>query len=339
MSPLARALVTGGSGFLGSHIAGALSEAGWQVRLLDLIAPSEPLQEGQEFVVADVRDAGAVRRAVDGCEVVVDNAALVPISRSSRAEFRSVNVEGCRATLDAAGAEGAYVVHISSSSIYGVPAELPVTERTPVRPFEPYGESKAEAERLVQRQRERGLVVASLRSRALLGRGRLGLFELLFSRIRAGRRVPLFGNGGNVLQMCDARDFATAVLAAVARRANDDYNIGAAEYSTVRADVGALINRVGSGSRLQPIPVWAIRAAIAPLRISGRSPITEWHLRSFHAPFCAALDKAQAELGWRPSHTNVDALLAAYKHYLAGAAGGSAHSRPLRGAFARAARG
>jgi hypothetical protein len=85
--------------------------------------------------------------------------------------------------------------------------------------------------------------------------------------------------------------------------------------------------------------VWAIRAAVAPLRIAGRSPLTEWHLTAFDTPFYASLDREEAELGWRPVHSNVDALLNAYEHYLAGEAGGSPHSRPLRGALARAARG
>ena len=58
-----------------------------------------------------------------------------------------MNVDGSRLTLDAAEAAGAYVLHISSSAIYGVPSELPVTTETPLTPFEPYGRSKAEAER------------------------------------------------------------------------------------------------------------------------------------------------------------------------------------------------
>ena len=98
----------------------------------------------------------------DGCDVLVDNAALVPVTRASEVEYRWVNLEGCRATLDAAAEEGAYVLHISSSAIYGVPRELPVTTETPFAAFEPYGRSKAEAERLVEARRADGLVVGSL---------------------------------------------------------------------------------------------------------------------------------------------------------------------------------
>ena len=130
-----RALVTGGAGFLGFHLAQGLTEAGWAVRIVDVHEPAGPLPEGQEFLHADVRDGDAMRRAAEGCEVVVDNAALVPVTRSTPEGFRSVNVEGCRATLDAARAAGAYVVHVSSSAIYGRPRAMPVTEDTPLEPF------------------------------------------------------------------------------------------------------------------------------------------------------------------------------------------------------------
>ncbi|HEU0023950.1 MAG TPA: NAD-dependent epimerase/dehydratase family protein, partial [Thermoleophilaceae bacterium] len=160
-----RALVTGGAGFTGSHIADTLAEAGWSVRTLDVNPPAPGRGPSHEFVQADTRDAAAMREAVRGCEVVVENAALVPITRSSPAEYRSVNVDGCRTTLDAAEAEGAYVVRLSSCSIYGIPRVVPAPVDTPFAPFEPYGRSKAEAERLVAERRRAGLAISSFRPR------------------------------------------------------------------------------------------------------------------------------------------------------------------------------
>jgi nucleoside-diphosphate-sugar epimerase len=333
-----RALVTGGTGFLGRHLAEALEHAGFGVRLVDIDPPAD---REREVVLADVRDAEAMRRAAADCEVVVDNAALVPVTRASPAEYRSVNVDGCRATLDAAAAAGAYVLHISSSAIFGVPERVPVRADAPLAPFEPYGESKAAAERLVHARREAGLIVGSLRPRTLLGEGRLGLFDVIFSRISRGRRVPMFGGGNNRVQMCDVEDFCAAALGAIRRTANGDYNIGSAGYGTVREDLQALIDRVGSRSRLQPVPAWAIRAILQPLEAVGRSPFNEWHWRSAPAPFFFDISLACEELGWKPQRTNVDALENAYRHYLrgAGATGTSAHRRPLRGALARLLRG
>lgn len=335
-----KALITGGAGFLGSRLAAALGEAGHDVRLLDRHPP-----EGDggdfDFVLGDLRDPTLMTQAVEGCDVVVDNAALVPVTRASEAEFRSVNVEGCRVTLEAARAASAYVLHISSSAIYGVPVELPVTERTPLAPFEPYGRSKAEADRLVAREREKGLVASSLRPRTLLGPGRLGLFDLIFARVRSGKSVPLFGRGRNRVQMCDVSDFCAGCLAAIERRASGDYNLGATRFGTAREDIEALIAHAGTGSRVQPLPASALAVLLAGLDRIGLSPFTRWHWRSAPAAFYFDVSKARAELDWEPARSNAEALCAAYDHWLEhdGEVGASAHRRPLAGALAGALRG
>jgi len=321
------------------NVANVMSDAGWDVLLLDVAGPAGELPPRQEWRHGDIRDARAMRDAVRGCDVVIDNAALVPVTRSTLAEFRSVNVGGCAVTLDAAREVGAYAVHISSSSIYGLADHMPVREDTPFAPFEEYGRSKAEAEGVVRARREGGQAVASLRARALLGRGRLGLFELIFSRIRSNHLVPMFGRGGNVLQMCDARDFAAAVLACVDQTASGDYNVGSAVYGTVREDLEAFMQRIGSRSRLVPIPTTAIRAALRPLDFVGLSPFTAWHWYASGATFYCSIDKAREELGWEPQYTNVDALERAYEEFLVGTDGASPHSRPLAGPVARLLRG
>lgn len=329
-----RALVTGGSGFLGAHLADALAGAGFEVRTIDIV----PAPEGaHEFRRVDVRDAGGVRDAVDGCEVVVDNAALVPISRVPAERYREVNVGGCRNVLDAAQAEGAYVLHVSSTSIYGVPERLPVTRETPLRPFEDYGRSKAEAERLVESRRSAGFPIASMRTRALMGAGRLGVFDLIFSRVRSGKRVPVLG-AGNQVQMCHVEDFCSAALAAIERRSNGTYNICAGDIGpSLGADLEGMIERVGSNARVVPVPVWVGRALLPPLAALRLVPLTPWHWRGAPASFVADIDDAKRELGWRPAYSNVDALVDAYENFVRSPKGGSeaAHRRPLAGPLAR----
>ena len=329
------ALVTGGSGFLGAHLADALAEGGYDVATLDVVPP--PAGAPHEVLRADVRDGDAVRAAVRGRDVVVDNAALVPISRVSAERYREVNVGGCRNVLDAAEAEGAYVLHVSSTSIYGVPERLPVTRDTPLRPFEPYGRSKAEAERLVESRRSESFPIASMRTRALLGPGRLGVFDLIFSRIRAGRAVPVLGADSQV-QMCHVSDFCSAALAAIERRAGGTYNICAERIgASLRADLEELIQRVGSESRVLGVPAWAARLVLPPLAALRVVPLTAWHWRGAPAPFVADLEDARRELGWTPSHSNVDALLDSYGHFLRSSAPGEGapHRRPLAGPLAR----
>lgn len=336
---MARALVTGGSGFLGAHVADALAAAGYDVRTLDVTEP--PVPGAHEFVRADVRDADAVRTAMHGCEVVVDNAALVPISRVSAEEYLATNRDGCRNVLDAAEAEGAYVLHVSSTSIYGIPERLPVTRDTPLRPFEPYGRSKAAAERLVESRRTEGFPIASFRTRSLLGRGRLGVFDVIFARIGAGRRVPVLGADRQV-QMCHVDDFCSAALAAIGQRSNGTYNICAQKIGpTLGSDIEAVIAHAGTAAKVTPIPVWLGRTLLPPLAAARLVPLTSWHWRGAPAAFVADLGDAERELGWRPAHSNADALIEAYDAYVesSAAGAGAAHRKPLGGALARFLRG
>jgi nucleoside-diphosphate-sugar epimerase len=350
---MGRVLVTGGAGFLGSYLAAALETANWEVRVLDLHFPSAPAPSGREqgggpmasatreLIEADVRDVEAVARAARGVDVIVGNAALVPVARASSKEYFAVNVGGTEAVLRAAAQSGAYVLHISSTAIYGMPRELPITSSTPFAPVDPYSHSKLAAERAVSRARVAGQTVGLLRPRTLVGCGRLGLFDVVFARVRAGRRVPIFGDGRNSDQLCDVEDFCAAALAAIERRSGGDFNIGALDYGTVRDDIGALIAAAATGARIQPVPAWAVRGILQPLDALGRSPFTAWHYRVGPLSFYCDLTDAQRELAWRPRYSNAETLIAAYHNYeiQTAASGGSAHSRALAGGVARALRG
>lgn len=336
---MARALITGGGGFLGSHLAATLEAAGWETRVLDLHVGVVPAH--RELAQADVRDVEAVARAARGVDVIVGNAALVPVARATPEEYFGVNVGGTEAVLRAAAESGAYVLHISSTAIYGMPRELPITGSTPFAPVDPYGHSKVAAERAVARARAAGQTVGLLRPRTLVGRGRLGLFDIIFARVRAGRRVPVFGDGHNIEQLCAVEDFCAAALAAIERRSGGDFNIGALVYGSVREDIGALIAAAGTGARIQPVPAWAIRAVLQPLAAIDRSPFTAWHYLVGPLSFYCDVADAVRELAWRPRYSNAETLIAAYRDYEAGASasGDSAHSRALGGGLARALRG
>lgn len=336
-----RALVTGGAGFLGSHLARTLELAGWEVCSLDVNPALGSVPTGRQCIEADVRDVTAVAQAAKGADVIVANAAIVPLAHRSVSDYFDTNVGGTEAVLRAAALSGAYVLHISSSAIYGIPLELPIRSSTPCAPIDPYGQSKLAAELVVYRARIRGQTVGILRPRTLVGRGRLGLFDLIFSRIRAGRRVPIFGDGRNRVQLCDVEDFCAAALAAIQQRSNSDFNIGAVDYGTVREDMTSLIATAATGARLQAIPARLLRCILQPLGAIGQSPFTAWHYRVGPLSFYCDVGGAMDELSWQPCRSNAETLIAAYRDYddTPGASGSSTHSQPLGGGFARVLRG
>jgi nucleoside-diphosphate-sugar epimerase len=336
---MARVLITGGSGFLGSHLSRTLSDAGWDVVSTDVHEPAAA--DHDNFLHLDVRDASAVHRAVKHVDVVVNCAALVAITRSSLHEYRAVNTRGAENVLMAARASGAYVAHISSACIYGIPTHLPITPSTPFAPFEDYGYSKVEAEKIVERERANGLVVSSLRPPTIVGTARLGLFDVIFPRIRDGKLVPLFGAGDNLLQLLDVDDMCAAIVRAIDTRANGNYNLGALEYRTVREDFEDLLAHAGTGAHLVSVPVPLIHAILRPLDAVGRSPFTRWHYMTAHKSGYSDISTAVSELGWSPERSNRETLINAYKWFVSHpiAAGASAHHQPLQGVLARLLRG
>jgi nucleoside-diphosphate-sugar epimerase len=142
-------LITGGSGFLGNLIARRLLQRGERVRVLDVWEdPTRPPEI--EFVRADICDADAVRASMVGADIVHHNAALVPLTKSGP-RFWEVNVNGSRIAAEQAVKAGIKAfVHMSSSAIFGVPKDCPVTERTSPKPAEIYGRAKFAGEEAVR---------------------------------------------------------------------------------------------------------------------------------------------------------------------------------------------
>ncbi len=150
---MAKVLVTGGAGFIGSNLVGALVERGDEVRVLDNFSTGNRANldlDGVEIVEGELRSYERVHNAVRGVEVVYHLGALGSVPRSVQDPLTSsaVNVEGTLNVLLAARDEGVRrVVFSSSSSIYGSTGALPRTEEMPADPISPYGVAKLAAER------------------------------------------------------------------------------------------------------------------------------------------------------------------------------------------------
>jgi UDP-glucose 4-epimerase len=146
-----KALVTGGAGFIGSHLVDALVRRGDDVRVLDDLSSGrrDNVHRGAQFTAGDVTDPPAVDRAVRGTDTVFHLAALRAVPRSVEHPLATdtVNVHGTLTVLDAALRAGVRrVVFASSSSVYGDTTVLPTPESAPVHPRSPYAVSKLAGE-------------------------------------------------------------------------------------------------------------------------------------------------------------------------------------------------
>jgi nucleoside-diphosphate-sugar epimerase len=309
-------LVTGGSGYFGTVLVDELVRAGDTVRNVDL-NPPDPSGAPNEYVAADIRDYDAVRAACDGVDVVYHNVAQQPLARDKHL-IETVNVGGAANVLRAAADAGASkVVFTSSSAVFGGTAKSPVTETTPVAPAELYGKAKAEAEALCRQAIDKGLDVSIIRPRTVLGHGRLGIFGILFDWVADGAAVFVFGKGDNLYQFVHANDLAAACRLAGGRAGPAVYNIGAAEFGTMRETLQALVDHAGTGSAVRSLPIKPAMAAMAVLSRVGLAPFGPYHWLVYGKPLWFDITKARTELGWEPRYSNAAMMIESYEWFLA----------------------
>lgn len=309
-------LVTGAAGFLGRYLVRGLRARGDGVRALDLHRPDDA-EPDVEWVLADIRDADAVRRACKGVEVVHHLAALIPQRRADPETMRAVNVGGTKNILEAARAAGVRrVVFLSSVEVFGVPKVMPCPEDGPLAPLGEYGHNKIAAEALCREAAAQGLEVVILRPPTIVGPGLEEPFLVgLMAAIRDGKPVTLLGDGRNRFQFVHAEDVVSACLLAADHpaAAGEVFHIGSADAPPIREMVETVIARVGSSSKIQAIPVWLARLAIALLRPFGKAPLEPEHVAIAVADYVFDISKARRVLGWEPRWGNVEAILDTYQ--------------------------
>ena len=245
----ATALVTGGAGFIGSHIVEALVSEGYKVRVFDSLIKGkmssiQPLiDEGRvKFIEGDVRSRDAVDKAMQGTEYVYHTAG-VHIKRSveSPEEMIEANIKGSYNVFKSALDHGVKrVVFSSSSSIYGDPKKLPMSEEDPAEPVEPYGASKWMAEQLLVHLSKQGLQYNALRYFNVYGERQAAhafyttVINNFIKRILNGQPPVIDGAGTQSMDFTHVTDVAQANLRAMTSEAhNEVFNVGTGVSTTI----------------------------------------------------------------------------------------------------------
>lgn len=312
-------LITGGSGFLGINLVRYLLHTGeYSIRSID-VAPFEYPEAGQiESIVGDIRNPEDVSRAMKGIDVVVHGAMALPLY--SKKDILTTGVDGTRMILQSALDTGIKrVVHISSTAVYGIPDHHPLLETDKLDGVGPYGFAKVSAEGICEEFRQQGMIVPILRPKSFIGPERLGIFVLLYDWAATGHNFPMIGNGKNHYQLLDVEDLCQAIYLAMTKdggAVNDTFNIGAQEYLTMREEYQAVLNRAGHGKQVIGFPAWLV---VWPLRILDwlrLAPIYKWVYETASKDSFVSIEKAKRVLGYKPIHSNTDALLRNYEWYL-----------------------
>ncbi len=325
------ALVTGGGGFLGTEICRQLRVAGWAVRSASRSRHDTLTELGIEQLTVDIGDAEAVRRAVQGVDVVFHTAALASMA-GPWSRFLHTNILGTQNVLEACRAHGVPKVVFSSSpsvvhggrSLHAVDESVPYARRFAAH----YPRSKALAEQAVLAANSDRLATVALRPHLIWGPGDTHLVPQLVARARAGQ-LRLVGDGEALVDSVFIEDAARAHLLAADRLSPTAACAGKPYFITQGEPlpIGQLINRILAACGAPPVqrrvPValaWTAGAvfelAHALARREDEPRMTRFLARQLSTAHYFDITAARRDLGYAPTHTiaqGLDKLAAAWR--------------------------
>ena len=288
-------VVTGGCGFIGSHLVAALRARGDRVRVLDDLSNGrrENLPADIPLVVGDVRDAGAVRAVLADADGCFHLAAIASVQRANEdwAGTHAVNLTGAIQVLDAArrarGGGPVPVVYASSAAVYGDNVDMPLSEISVARPLSAYGADKLGCELHARvGSLVHGVPTVGLRFFNVFGPRQdpkspySGVISVFAGRLTRGEGLTVFGDGRQVRDFIHVDDVARALVAAMARAdagAPEVFNICSGKSTAILELAGLMCELAGRPARIEHAPPRA-----GDIRISLGDP-----------------RKAEAQLGFR----------------------------------------
>jgi len=265
-------VVTGGAGFVGSHLVKLLVEEGHKITVIDNLHKGKKENLASvinkiEFQKIDIRDCESMRKVLKNIDGVFHQAALTIVqdSFSRPEEYFDVNVCGTENIFKLAIENKFKVVYASSSSVYGHKLETPITEGAERNPINPYGKTKLEAEYLVEKYSKLNTEIIGLRYFNIFGKGQTleyaGVITKFLDRINEGKAPIIFGGGSQIRDFIHASDVAKANLMAMnSNSSNLIVNIGTGNAVSLFELANMMIGV--SGLKIEPIFTEALEGDI-----------------------------------------------------------------------------
>ncbi len=260
-------LVTGGGGFIGSHVVDRLVNLQYNVKILDNFSSGNRknlvgVTGDVEVIQGDLRDSDMVKKVIEGADLVVHLAAAVDVQESIKKPmfYNEVNTTGTLNLLDSSRDKVEKFIFSSSCAVYGDPEKLPIEEDHPVKPQSPYAASKLSAENYCRAYLEPyGLKTIIFRLFNVYGPRQGfnqygGVITKFISRIRSGLPPVIFGDGEQTRDFIYVGDVAELIVKAVDSDASGTFNVGTGTSVSINRLAYLLLNIMNS-SKMEPTHV------------------------------------------------------------------------------------
>lgn len=295
--------MTGGAGFIGSHVVDSLVSSGYEVIVIDNLSTGKleninsHVEEGRiTFVMGDLRDADFVQKSVHDVDAVIHLAAItsVPFSITHPSLTHQVNVDGTTSLLNSCVSSNVRrFIYVSSCAVYGESRYLPIDERHPTNPISPYAASKLAAERqcgIFSQLHKFSTVVLRLFNvyGSRQDSGNQGVVAQFVERAKRGLPLIIYGDGSQTRDFVNVEDVTRAVLGAL-RSGNGEGRIFNIAY--------------GKATTLNDLAKTVLKVAETDLELIYEKPRAGDLLQSF-----ADISEARRTLGYNPRISLEDGL-------------------------------
>jgi dihydroflavonol-4-reductase len=320
-----RVMVTGATGFTGGHLARTLKARGHEVRALvrDSAKAQALAAEGITISPGDLTDAEAIKRAVDGCDVVYHIAAVYREAKHPDEYYRRINVGGTQHIVDAIERNGAgRLVHCSTVGVHGDVEKIPSDETAPFSPGDIYQVSKLEGELFVQERIKKGLKASIFRPQGIYGPGDRRFLKLFKTVYRGSFRM--IGTGKPFYHMTYISDLVDGIILCGEHpnAIGQTYVFGGPRYTSVRELVDTVARVEGKPLKKGHIPIAPMMAAATVCELLCKPfgiepPLYPRRLDFFVKDRAFSTAKAQRELGYQPKVDLEEGLRRTFEWYRA----------------------
>jgi UDP-glucose 4-epimerase len=285
-----RFVVTGGAGFVGSHLVKLLVKEGHQVAVIDNLHTGkmenlDSVRNDIKFCKMDVQDFDSMERELRNIDGVFHQAALTVVQDSFTIpeEYHRVNVEGTENIFKIAQKNNFKVVYASSSSVYGHQNVVPILENFNKKPINPYGKTKLDDEILSEKYANQGVKIIGLRYFNIFGKGQTleyaGVITKFLDRLRDNESPIIYGTGSQIRDFIHVEDIARANLLAM------------------ESDVSFTHANIGTGNSISILELAKIMIEISGLELE---PIMEKALEGDIEKSQSDNSLARKSFGWKP---------------------------------------
>ena len=255
--------VTGGAGFVGSHLVNYLIKEGHSISVIDNLSYGKKQNLAEvydqiKFYQEDIRDFEALKKILKNVDGVFHQAALTVVQDSLKKpqEYQDVNVSGTENIFKLAKEHGLKVVFASSSSVYGHKENMPIRENAERKPINPYGKTKLDDEYLFEKYSNLGVSIIGLRYFNIFGKGQTlaysGVITKFLDRIRESKPPIIFGDGSQIRDFVFVGDVVRANLTCMNNKSSNFLiNIGSGKATSILQLANMIIGF--SGLSLQAI--------------------------------------------------------------------------------------